>query len=255
MVKATQAFALVMVFIVAFLAGPVLGAATVPNGKPCYLTSAYKPVKPCAGGVATCVVNKIPARGSSDTRISGICNSTYFNGPYCAFASQPYAVGTSNIPGNPNCPRCTCTLQRAGSATTTNSAFVRAASSPKRKAGTASATCVCDSGATISGIGGGGTPCKIGLNGQLAPGSSCPMTQSSCFINKVGANGADSGVCTAPQTISPMACNSAGETWGMRYYAVGTTDIPEPGNWCSRCICGPSGLTGCKPKSPCTPPK
>ncbi|GJP39674.1 hypothetical protein CLOM_g24022 [Closterium sp. NIES-68] len=266
MAKSTLAFALAAVLGVAFLAGSALGAATVPNGKPCYLTSAYKPVKPCAGGPATCVVKNIPPSGARDTRISGICNSTYYNGPYCAFASQPYAVGTSNIPGNPNCPRCTCTLQKGGSTTTTTTAagatkrvFAQTASSSRKPAGSikakSTATCVCNSGATVSGIGGGGTPCKIGLDGKLVAGSSCPVTQSSCFINKVGINGADSGECTAPQSISPMACSSAGETWGMRYYAVGTIDIPEPGNWCSRCKCGPSGLTECKPKSPCTPPK
>ncbi|CAI7841373.1 unnamed protein product [Closterium sp. NIES-53] len=227
------------IFIVLLTTATVVsGAKKLKDGSRCLLSPTLKPIVECEGGPATCLVSRTPKPGNPYGRYKGVCNSTYEKGLYCAFMSQPYAVGTRGILGSSSCERCNCKA-------------VPVVIPGGKQLVRMEAQCVCPE-----------VQCRTNYRGASIRRFACPPLQQTCLINRVGRGGVDSegyridvGTCIAPQdAFRATNCSSAGPTWGMKWYALGTTNIPKPGDWCTRCKCGHMGLIRCRKVTNCTPP-
>ena len=54
--------------------------------------------------------------------------------------------------------------------------------------------------------------------------------------------------------LGGQTCSSAGPTWAMTWYAIGTTNVPKMGDWCTRCTCTKKGPKDCTTVKNCKNP-
>ncbi|CAI5955670.1 unnamed protein product [Closterium sp. NIES-64] len=225
----------------------------LPDGARCTLNANHQPIGlPCASSSFHCVVTRVPTPASAF--FTGFCNSSYALGSHCMYTSQPYAVGTQGIKGNPACARCTCTnhpekaqevaavaAAAADYAASINSIEGWRLSGTRGGAGGRSgvgsligvntAECDCED------VG----PCYVDWQGDLVKGPKgngiiCPETRR-CMIHTVAGGGhdndgrpVDQGTCEG--FGEEAVCVAAGKSWGPKFYVEGTDGVPGPrGRW------------------------
>ncbi|CAI5460020.1 unnamed protein product [Closterium sp. Yama58-4] len=238
------------------------GADGLPDGARCTLDANHQPVGlPCASSPFHCVVTRVPTPASAV--FTGFCNSSYALGSHCMYTSQPYAVGTRGIKGNPACARCTCTnhpekaqevaavaAAAADYAASINSiegwrlAGTRAGAGGRSGVGSLigvnTAECDCED------VG----PCYVDWQGDLVKGPKgdgiiCPETRR-CMIHTVGGGGQDNDGRPVDQGTcegfgEEAVCVAAGKSWGPKFYVEGTDGVPGPRGRCEECTCGENG--------------
>ncbi|CAI7855434.1 unnamed protein product [Closterium sp. NIES-54] len=234
----------------------------LPDGARCTLNANHQPIGlPCASSSFHCVVTRVPTPASAV--FTGFCNSSYALGSHCMYTSQPYAVGTQGIKGNPACARCTCTnhpekAQEVAAVAAAAADYAASINSIEgwRLAGTRggaggrsgvgsligvnTAECDCED------VG----PCYVDWQGDLVKGPKgngiiCPETRR-CMIHTVGGGGQDNDGRPVDQGTcegfgEEAVCVAAGKSWGPKFYVEGTDGVPGPRGRCEQCTCGENG--------------